>query len=91
MPQNLEVDVLKQFISQEGVDINVRTASPLAFFWCGPFLNPLLVAQIGQSKQVAIDATGVVSWRPQGLFYKKNEVYMDVLEDVNVLMSSKGD
>ena len=43
-----------------------------------------------QAQQVAIDATGVVSWRPQGLFYKKNEVYMDILEDVNVLMSAKG-
>ena len=67
IPQNLEVDVLKQFISQEGVDIDMR-----------------------QAQQVAIDATGVVSWRPQGLFYKKNEVYMDILEDVNVLMSAKG-
>jgi AP-2 complex subunit mu-1 len=37
-----------------------------------------------------IQATGVTSWRPDGIRYKRNEVYIDVIESVNVLMSSKG-
>ena len=35
-------------------------------------------------------ATGVTSWRPEGIFHKKNEIYIDVIEDVNVLFSAKG-
>ncbi|OMJ83568.1 hypothetical protein SteCoe_15477 [Stentor coeruleus] len=37
-----------------------------------------------------IQATGATSWRPEGIKYKRNEVYIDVIENVNVLMSSKG-
>ena len=37
-----------------------------------------------------IQATGVTSWRPEGIKYKRNEVYIDVIENVNILMSSKG-
>jgi len=35
-------------------------------------------------------ATGATSWRPDNLKYLKNEVYLDVIESVNVLLSSKG-
>jgi len=31
-----------------------------------------------------------VSWRAEGIKYKKNEVYIDVIENVNVLLSTKG-
>lgn len=33
--------------------------------------------------------TGATSWRAEGIFYKRNEVYIDVIESVNVLMSVK--
>lgn len=41
-------------------------------------------------KQLTTQATGVTSWRPEGIKYKKNEVYIDVIENVNLLMSNKG-
>jgi AP-2 complex subunit mu-1 len=34
--------------------------------------------------------TGAVSWRREGIRYRKNEVFLDVVEQVNLLMSSKG-
>lgn len=34
--------------------------------------------------------TGAVDWRTPGKLYKKNEVYIDVLESINLLMSNKG-
>jgi len=34
--------------------------------------------------------TGVQDWRPTGLVYQKNEIYIDVLERVNLLLSQKG-
>ena len=34
--------------------------------------------------------TGAVSWRREGIKYRKNEVFLDVVEHVNLLMSSNG-
>ncbi len=34
--------------------------------------------------------TGAVGWRTDNIKYKKNEVFLDIVEQVNVLMSSKG-
>ncbi|CAN6595218.1 AP-1 complex subunit mu-1-I [Trichomonascus vanleenenianus] len=34
--------------------------------------------------------TKAISWRPEGLYYKKNEFYLDVVESLNVLMSHDG-
>ena len=30
--------------------------------------------------------TTAVSWRPEGIEYKKNEVFLDVIESVNILV-----
>jgi len=43
-----------------------------------------------QIKGALIQATGAISWRQEGIRYKKNEVYIDVIESVNVIMSTKG-
>ena len=34
--------------------------------------------------------TGAVSWRREGIKYRKNEVFLDVVEHVNLLMSASG-
>jgi AP-2 complex subunit mu-1 len=43
-----------------------------------------------QLKQITIAATGATPWRPEGVKHRKNEVYIDVVENVNVLLSRKG-
>lgn len=43
-----------------------------------------------QLKKITVQATGNCSWRAEGLKYRKNELYIDVIESVNVLLSSKG-
>jgi AP-2 complex subunit mu-1 len=41
--------------------------------------------------EVLKSVTGAVSWRkPSGISYRKNEVFLDVIESVNMLMSAKG-
>ncbi|KAJ7102917.1 clathrin adaptor mu subunit [Mycena epipterygia] len=37
------------------------------------------------------ELTQAVSWRPEGLRYKKNEVFLDVIESVNILVNAAGD
>ncbi|KAJ7640337.1 Mu homology domain-containing protein [Mycena polygramma] len=48
-----------------------------------------------QAQAQALEApntiTGAVSWRPQGIRYKKNEVFLDVIESVNMLVNATGD
>lgn len=45
---------------------------------------------IQKLKQLTTQATGAISWRPDNCKYSKNEVYLDVIENVNVLLSHKG-
>lgn len=40
--------------------------------------------------KVPAAATGAVSWRPEGIKYRKNEVFLDVIESVNLLVSQQG-
>ncbi|DBA77894.1 TPA: AP-2 complex subunit mu [Trebouxia sp. C0005] len=37
-----------------------------------------------------LQVTGAVGWRKDNLRYKKNEVFLDIVEQVNMLMSNKG-
>jgi len=41
-------------------------------------------------EQITQGVTGAVDWRQQGHKYRKNEVFIDALEAVNLLMSNKG-
>jgi AP-1 complex subunit mu len=40
--------------------------------------------------QLGNTTTGFVSWRPEGITYKKNELFLDVIESVNILVNSNG-
>ncbi|KZS90031.1 clathrin adaptor mu subunit [Sistotremastrum niveocremeum HHB9708] len=42
------------------------------------------------SSKITVQATGNTSWRRNDVRYKKNEAFVDVVETVNLLMSSKG-
>ena len=40
------------------------------------------------SSKITMQATGAVSWRRPNIKYRKNEAFVDVIEDVNLLMSA---
>eukprot|EP00933_Yihiella_yeosuensis_P038470 TRINITY_DN32404_c0_g1_i1.p1 TRINITY_DN32404_c0_g1~~TRINITY_DN32404_c0_g1_i1.p1 ORF type:complete len:430 (-),score=60.93 TRINITY_DN32404_c0_g1_i1:221-1510(-) len=42
-----------------------------------------------QLKKITVQATGVCSWRAEGIRHPKNQVYIDVVESVNILVSAK--
>ena len=42
------------------------------------------------TSKITIQATGAISWRRQDIKYRKNEAFVDVIESVNLLMSSTG-
>jgi len=69
LPQILDPDVLKLYITQGGIK------------------KELDAHQIANKlKQV----TGIISWRPEGIKHRKNELWIDVIESINLLQSTKG-
>ncbi|OMJ19614.1 AP-2 complex subunit mu [Smittium culicis] len=43
-----------------------------------------------ESKVISAKQTGTVTWRNNDIIYKKNQAFVDIIESVNVLLSSKG-
>lgn len=41
-------------------------------------------------QSMVVQITGQTPWRPQGIKYRKNEVFLDVVESVNLLVSAVG-
>ena len=49
-----------------------------------------ILTNIQKIKQITIQATGSISWRAEGIKYKHNELFIDIVENVNVLLSNRG-
>jgi AP-2 complex subunit mu-1 len=43
-----------------------------------------------EAQSSTLQVTGAVGWRKEGIRYKKNEVFLDVIETVSMLMSNQG-
>ena len=62
---------------------------------CGACPCPLISTLIDaapqeESSKITAQATGATSWRRGDVRYKKNEAFVDVIEEVNLSMSAKG-
>ena len=47
-------------------------------------------ATVEDSSKITMQATGAMSWRRENIKYRKNEAFVDVIEDVNLLVSASG-
>ena len=77
-PQLTEVKVLKEFIKTE--------ANKLA----EPDKKKKSKEEKITDVMVPTAASNVVSWRPEGIKHPKNEVFLDVIEKLNLLVSANG-
>jgi len=80
-PQATDLETVQGFITQAKLDPG-QVTSYLAF---------------GSSKKAGMSseqmtelATGTTPWRHQGITYKKNELWIDVVENINLLVSPQG-
>ena len=73
-PQNTDVDVLKLYITPDNISNVIRSVS----------------APVTETSRITSQATGAQSWRRGDIKYRKNEAFVDVIEDVNLLMSATG-
>ncbi|CCW60158.1 unnamed protein product [Phytomonas sp. EM1] len=45
----------------------------------------------GESERITSKITGAVPWREEGLIFQNNEVFLNVFEEINLLLSPTGD
>lgn len=50
-----------------------------------------LLSDLDKLSQLTMQATGANSWRPKPVYYKRNEIYIDVVEKINAQFNSEGD
>ena len=86
VPQVLTPSILKQYVLQQGSGILGDVGGQGAGAGAGE--GGLHAA--AAIKNATLQVTGAVGWRREGILYKKNVVYLDVVEQVNLLTSSKG-
>ena len=104
-PQFTEAKILSEFIKTDAYKMEVRssTNSLNGRIHCGDSWNFWLVAHKHPRTRADLDVafaqvqarppmavTNAVSWRSEGIKYKKNEVFLDVVESVNLLVNSNG-
>jgi len=79
-PQITAAEVLKTYITQRSApwDFTEKQAAQRE--------ADERMAAVAAAKQV----TGAMQWRREGLLYKKNQVYLDIVESVNMMMSVDG-
>lgn len=80
-----------QFLNTAGL----QTKSGNSFSWTSlsAFVSFRYITQQGHKLEVGAPrppatVTNAVSWRSEGIKYRKNEVFMDVIESVNLLVRS---
>jgi len=73
-PQNCSKDILRLYITQAKASLKDDDD----------------VKGLKKIKEITIQTTGQTPWRPIGIKYSKNEIYIDVVESLNLLMSGDG-
>lgn len=69
----------------------VEAFASLQFKLHGRFLQlTALLMHLQVQARPPMAVTNAVSWRSEGIRYKKNEVFLDVVESVNLLVNSNG-
>ena len=81
-PQITAGETLKTYITQKGSKLE------------GAIGKDAMERSAAEDQRRAMEAakqvTSAVQWRREGLSYKKNEVYLDIVESVNLMMSAEG-
>lgn len=76
-------------IPLSSLPIFCQSVSPLPFVSGDTVSLPVSQTKEEQS-QITSQVTGQIGWRREGIKYRRNELFLDVLESVNLLMSPQG-
>ncbi len=76
-PQTTDYRILQEYIMQESHKMELAPKPPVA-----------VTGAVGTCPPAPL--TFKVSWRSEGIKYRKNEIFLDVVESVNLLVASNG-
>ncbi|TWW72693.1 AP-2 complex subunit mu-A [Takifugu flavidus] len=89
-PQNSETGALKTFITQQGIKGQVSRTKLIFNSLHVMFCSQNIHMTKEEQSQITSQVTGQIGWRREGIKYRRNELFLDVLESVNLLMSPQG-
>eukprot|EP00003_Mantamonas_plastica_P007371 TRINITY_DN1618_c0_g3_i1.p1 TRINITY_DN1618_c0_g3~~TRINITY_DN1618_c0_g3_i1.p1 ORF type:complete len:458 (+),score=137.88 TRINITY_DN1618_c0_g3_i1:30-1376(+) len=88
-PQITESKILQEYITQESHRLESTGSSALAKIK-GAFSSNSSSSSSSKGNDIPDAVTDAVSWRPPGIVHRRNEVFLDVVETVNLLVNSNG-
>ena len=77
-PQQAELSALKGIVTQQGLKQTLTR-------------QVMAGGQTEDTSHVTSQVTGQIGWRREGIKYRRNEIFLDVLESVNLLMNGRGE
>lgn len=75
-PQTTETKILKEYIKTEANKMTKNTTSKA---------NDNI-----KDSRIPSSVTNIVNWRPEGIKHAKNEIFLDVIEKLNMLVAASG-
>ena len=95
-PQQVELSALKGIVTQQGLFTKHSLARQVVAATTGSGLLQTagnMASDTGMGGDIGnltSKVTGQIGWRREGIKYRRNEIFLDVLENVNLLMSPQG-
>jgi len=88
-PQTTEIDILQTFITQGKVSQNNQEISESLLALVGTKSGKKDL-KTNPSSSITEVATGTTPWRQPDIVYKKNEIWIDIYENINLIVSHQG-
>ncbi|KAG5370258.1 AP-2 complex subunit mu [Yarrowia sp. C11] len=89
LPQNTEMDMLKQYIQTEAKRSGSESGSS-AVTVPEALTRSKSIKALKRSKTITSQITGATPWRRDNVKHHRNEMFVDVVEKVNLLISPTG-
>lgn len=87
IPQVTDDNILKEYITQQSFTFEKLISSVSS----SATSTHKKIKQPKQERRAPpTTLTNQISWRPQGIMYKKNEAYLDVIESIDMLINARG-
>jgi len=95
-PQITSANVLKEFITQKAsvmdiIEGKLNNKGDNGQMKSSKDEKEEAMNKLARARQTTSQMTGSVQWRRPGLMYKKNEVYLDVIETISCVTQANGD
>lgn len=82
--------MISRFIPTEVIDFGCAQNTDSATLQTLITQGGLRSASKEETAKITSQVTGQIGWRRDGIKYKKNELFVDIIESVNLLMSQDG-